>query len=119
MAQTSLDQLNFDYAYSGDTDLRPLRAFDDGKFTYFQFADIKRTPAIFSVDKDGNEALINYSHQGRYIVVESLARQFTFRDGDSHTCIFNQAFPHLNYDDLAPRHVEAPEQTKPLKDLNS
>lgn len=108
-----IETLNFDYAYAGEEGLRPIRAFDDGKFTYFQFPEHARTPAIFSVDEDGNEALINYSHEGPYIVVESLQKQFTFRDGTLSTCIFNRAYPEISYDAMSPQLISIPPSAVP------
>ncbi|MGH1377108.1 MAG: P-type conjugative transfer protein VirB9 [Alphaproteobacteria bacterium] len=91
---------NFDYSYSGAKSLRPKRAFDDGIFTYFQFSKTGKTPAVFAVDPDGNESIVNYSMQGKYLVVESLGRQFTLRDGDTTTCIFNDSYPEIETDSL-------------------
>ncbi len=91
---------NFDYSYSGDRSLRPRRAFDDGIFTYFQFSKTGKTPAVFAVDAEGNESIVNYSMQGKYLVVESLGRQFTLRDGDITTCIFNDSYPDIEADPL-------------------
>ena len=84
---------NFDYSYSGDKRLRPKRAFDDGVFTYFQFEDFEVMPAIFAVDEKGNESLVNYNIQGDYLVVNRVGAQYTLRDGDTATCIFNDAYP--------------------------
>ena len=84
---------NFDYSYSGDKRLKPKRAFDDGVFTYFQFEDFEVMPAIFAVDENRNESLINYNIQGDYLVVSKVGAQFTLRDGDTATCIFNDAYP--------------------------
>ena len=84
---------NFDYSYAGDKNLRPKRVFDDGTFTYFDFKKPDVTPAVFSVDEQGNESLVNFNVEGSYIVVNSIGRQFTLRDGDSATCIFNDAYP--------------------------
>jgi len=89
---------NLKYSYSGSKSLRPVRAFDDGIFTYLQFSKTGKTPAVFSVDKDGNESIVNYSMRGKYLVVESLSRQFTLRDGDYVTCIFNDDFPVIGAD---------------------
>lgn len=84
---------NFDYSYAGSKRLRPKRAFDDGTFTYLQFKDFETMPAIFAVDENGNESLVNYNVQGKYLVVTSMGAQFTLRDGDTATCIFNDNFP--------------------------
>lgn len=84
---------NFDYSYAGDRGLRPKRVFDDGTFTYFEFSKPGVTPAIFSVDNEGNESLVNFNVEGSYIIVNSTGRQFTLRDGDTTTCIFNDGYP--------------------------
>lgn len=91
---------NLKYSYAGSRRLRPTRAFDDGAFTYLQFSKTGKTPAVFSVDEEGNEAIVNYSMRGKYLVVESLARQFTLRDGKSVTCIFNDDYPEIQSDTL-------------------
>jgi type IV secretion system protein VirB9 len=95
---------NFKYTYSGTTNLRPTQIFDNGKFTYFQFADINRTPAIFVVDDHGNESLVNFHKEGDYLVIHRLSRQFTLRDGEDVTCIFNEGFPKVDFasEPLAP-----------------
>lgn len=84
---------NFDYSYAGERSLRPKRAFDDGTFTYFEFDKPGVTPAIFSVDRDGNENLVNFNTEGSYVIVNSTGQQFTLRDGNAATCIFNDAYP--------------------------
>lgn len=98
------DSWNFDYSFSGSHTLHPVRTFDNGKFTYFQFADMETTPAIFVVDEQGEESLVNFTRQGKYIVVERLARQFSLRDGpDIVACIFNEGFPERSdQDPLSP-----------------
>jgi hypothetical protein len=50
-------------------------------------------PAVFAVDENGNERLVNFNVQGKYVVVSGLESQFTLRDGDTATCIFNETFP--------------------------
>lgn len=86
---------NFNYAITGSDLIAPLRIFDDGQFTYFQFknknADI---PAFFLVAKDGSESLINFRTRGDYIVVERVTSQFTLRHGTVDVvCVYNEASP--------------------------
>lgn len=101
-ASTTPEDFNFDYTYAGTERLRPLRAFDDGKFTYFSFPAVETTPAVFLVNPDGTEQIVNFQQKGQYLVVERIARQFTLRDGEAATCIFNMAFPTIQYDGAAP-----------------
>jgi len=94
-AKRPVSDWNFNYAYAGDNSLRPERVFDDGTFTYFQFREQSVLPAVFAVDRDGNESLVNFTMQGAYLVVNSTGRQFTLRDGDTATCIFNESYPEV------------------------
>ena len=41
----------------------PISVFDDGKATYFQFDADTDYPAIFAVDDDGKEAVVDISYQ--------------------------------------------------------
>jgi type IV secretion system protein VirB9 len=82
---------NFDYRLKGDRDIMPTFVFDDGVFTYFQFADKrnKALPAIFLADQDGNESVVNYRIEGEYMVVERIGETYTLRGGESVVCVKN------------------------------
>lgn len=88
-SNSSLPDWNFEYQFSGDKIQVPKRVFDDGEFTYFEFAKITDVPAIFLVGKHQKESLVNYTIEGRYVVVHRVGRQFTLRNGDIITCILN------------------------------
>ena len=84
--------LNFDYSYKGEDNLAPSTVFDNGEFTFFKFSNQTNLPAIFEVDQDRNESVVNYHLENGYVVVESLGRQFTLRHGDEEACVFNDNF---------------------------
>ena len=84
--------LNFDYSFKGETDLSPSTVFDNGEFTYFKFRDMSDLPAVFEVDRERNESVVNYHLKDGYMIVESIGRQFTLRHGEDEACIFNEAF---------------------------
>lgn len=85
------DKLNWKYSYTGDANLAPESTFDNGQFTFFKFKDggADRLPSVFIVDKHRNETLVNYHMQGGYLVVNSVAKQFTLRDGETVTTVYN------------------------------
>jgi len=85
------EKINWKYSFTGDKTIAPVEAFDNGQFTYFQFRKdgMSRLPAIFIVDKNRNETLVNYHMQGKYLVVNSIAKQFTLRDGDYVASVYN------------------------------
>ncbi len=85
---------HFNYTLTGPENIAPMRIFDDGEFTYFQFRDKNaEIPAIFVVDSRGSESLINYRVLGDYIVVEQVSSQFTLRYGDDVVCVYNESRP--------------------------
>lgn len=83
--------LNWKYSFTGDRSLAPEAAFDNGQFTYFKFKNngMHHLPAIFIVNKNQHETLINFHMQGDYLIVNSVAKQFSFRNGDEVTSIYN------------------------------
>ncbi|MCH2546978.1 MAG: P-type conjugative transfer protein VirB9 [Alphaproteobacteria bacterium] len=85
------EKYNFDYALTGAEEISPIRIFDDGEFTYFEFRDKNaEVPAFFLVHGDGSESIINFRARGNYIIVERVAAQFTLRHGQDVVCIFNR-----------------------------
>lgn len=85
---------NTNYSISGSQRISPIRIFDDGEFTYFQFRDINADiPAFFKVDSEGRESIVNFRTVGDYIVVERVTSQFTLRHGIDVVCVFNERMP--------------------------
>lgn len=83
---------NFSYQYTGEPSIAPVKVFDNGEFTYFQFpAKSAEIPAIFTVDAAGFESLVNFRSAGHYIIVERLAAQFTLRSGPDIVCVYNSS----------------------------
>lgn len=89
--------VNIDYSFSGDATLKPSMVFDDGKKTFFKFNG--RVPAIFAVQSDFSETLRNFRKEGEYLIVDGVATQYTLRDGDRWTCIFNLRKPDFGTPD--------------------
>ncbi len=82
---------NRNYTYVGSSDVAPFEAWDDGRFTYFRFADNQAMPAIYAVDGHGNESLVNFTVAGNVTIVRSVGRQFRLRRGPDVACVFNES----------------------------
>jgi type IV secretion system protein VirB9 len=98
-------QHNTAYTYSGARENVPQRIFDDGRSTYFRWADSTATPAVFAVSADGSETLASFVSRGEYLVVDQVAPRFVLRKGESVTTLFNDAFaaPALDAQSPQPR----------------
>jgi type IV secretion system protein VirB9 len=86
---------NLDYTMSGDFDLAPVNAWDDGEFTYFKFPGNRDLPAIYLVDPDGQESIVNRHSTGAssdVIVVHRVAQRWVLRLGARALAIWNDAF---------------------------
>jgi len=83
--------LNFDFSLAGTSDnIMPIKVYDDGKETFFQFAnDNLIVPSINLADLNGGEQPLNYIIRDGFVVVPVVGRQFTLRLADSLICIYN------------------------------
>lgn len=83
---------NDNYAFVGSKMLAPIKAVDNGTFTIFEFPKNCVIPAIFGVDASQNESLLNYHVQGNYVFIQGIRHQYTFRNGNEVTTVYNNSF---------------------------
>jgi len=89
------DRPNLSYSMSGDFDLAPVNAWDDREFTYFKFPGQRDIPAIYMVDADGNESIVNRHSAGagnEIVVVHKVAARWVLRLGTRALAVWNDAF---------------------------
>lgn len=94
---------NSRYTYQGAKALVPGRVFDDGQFTYFEFAKDADYPAIYFVGPDRKESLVNFSVRQGFIVVDKLSAGFVLRRGALEAKIFNDGFRGPAVSAVSPR----------------
>jgi len=87
------DIINFNYTMAGDAkSIVPIKVFDDGKITYFQFPNNNLIIPEFSlVDIYGNETKLNYYIDGDYVAINTVGIQFALRNNKELLCIFNNS----------------------------
>jgi type IV secretion system protein VirB9 len=83
---------NYDYWYCGDASLKPVAAWDDGVQTTLVFGAHTELPAVFALNEDGSESLVNFGVQADGIVVQRVARRLIVRRGKLTGCIVDRAF---------------------------
>lgn len=98
---------NSDYGYKGSPVNKPVAVFDDGVKTWFRFEG--ETPAIYIVDAERNEALVNFRTEGPFVVVDKVGPQWTLRNGAESTCVFNRRLTNVHepngLEPYAPRRI--------------
>lgn len=89
---TDLSKYNFNYEFAGSPAIAPIKVFDDGVFTYMEFkTDNAEIPAIFAVNEQGYETLVNFRIVDEYVVIEQVAGQLTLRSGGDVVCVYNNS----------------------------
>jgi type IV secretion system protein VirB9 len=83
---------NIDYWYCGNPTLKPVAASDDGVHTRLTFAAHAEQPAIFVLNEDGLESLLNFSMDAGDVIVHRVARRLILRRGSLAGCIVNKGF---------------------------
>ncbi len=91
VGQFNPNDINWKYSFTGDRNLAPIEAYDNNKFTYLKFKDngMSRLPAVFVVGENRQESLVNYHMEGDYLVIHTVAKQFTLRNGNVVTSVYN------------------------------
>ena len=92
VAAQSARARNYDYWYCGSPSLKPTAAWDDGVRTTLVFGGHTELPAVFALNEDGSESLVNVDVQGGDVVVERVARRLIVRRGKLTGCIVDRAF---------------------------
>lgn len=88
----NLANINMAYSTRGGRGIPPVRVFDDGTATYFQFSEAADAAAIYVIGADGKEEMVNSQWRGQYMVVDQVARDFVLRIGRASVKVRNDAW---------------------------
>lgn len=94
---------NAAYSFAGARDNVPVRVFDDGKSTYFRWAEGTTTPAVYAVGGDKAETMIAFTSQGDWLVAPQIAPTFVLRRGNAVATLFNDAYQAPALDAASPK----------------
>jgi type IV secretion system protein VirB9 len=83
---------NTDYWFCGNRAVKPTSASDDGVQTRLTFGPRAEVPAIFVLNADDTESLLNFSMDGGDVVIHRVAPKFVIRRGKLTGCIVNKGF---------------------------
>lgn len=84
---------NLNYWVAGSDEISPTAARDDGRFIYLTFSSNRDMPAIYAVDQEGNEALINTNvTDGNTIVIQRMVPHLMLRKGKAVASVINKSF---------------------------
>lgn len=95
--------VNHAYSFKGSEKGLPMRVFDDGRSTYFKFAETTDLPAVFVLEEGDKEAVANVSQRDGFMVVDVVAKGFVLRRGTEVARISNDAFRSDDVGSALPR----------------
>ena len=78
---------NYNYGASDRTEITPVRVWDNGTFTYFQFARNAPVPAIFRYSNGRERSVNTQATEPGVIRVSGVNAQWVLRLGDQVVCI--------------------------------
>ena len=100
-------QLNYLYYGKGDKAIAPSAIWDDGRFTYIQYADNRDLPAVYKINPDGSEMLVNSHMEEDVIVVHETAPKLVIRLGQSVLGVENKGYKTGQYNRLKTNQPDA------------
>ena len=100
-------QLNYLYYGKGDKAIAPSAIWDDGRFTYIQYADNRDLPAVYKINPDGSEMLVNSHMEEDVIVVHETAPKLIIRLGESVLGVENKGYKTGQYNRLKTNQPDA------------
>jgi type IV secretion system protein VirB9 len=71
------------YKLSGTRSLRPSKISDDGRHTYIEWPRDRTLPAVYAIDSEGRESLVNGAMRDDLFVVDAVASKLIFRIDDN------------------------------------
>jgi type IV secretion system protein VirB9 len=83
---------NIDYWFCGAPSIMPVAASDDGVHTRLRFAAKAEQPAIFILNEDGSESLLNFSMDDGDVILHRVARRLILRRGALAGCVVNKGY---------------------------
>lgn len=86
---------NLNYTMSGDLDIAPVNAWDNNEATFMKFPGNRDVPAIYIVDADGNESIVNRNTIGdanETAVLHKVHPKWILRLGNRALTVWNEAY---------------------------
>ena len=68
---------------SGAQALRPSSISDDGRHTYIEWPRDRTLPAVYSINPEGRESLVNGAMRDDLFVIDAVASKLVFRIDDN------------------------------------
>jgi len=82
------EQKNIAYIASGNEEIKPALAFDNGSYTYFYFNEGADLPAVYRKTPNG-EKLTQRLTKDNWLIIPHVEKEWAFRLGEMVVCVKN------------------------------
>ncbi len=82
------EQKNIAYIASGNDEIKPALAFDNGSYTYFYFDEGADLPAVYRKTPNG-EKLTQRLTKDNWLIIPHVEQEWAFRLGEMVVCVKN------------------------------
>ena len=89
LAVADPERLNFAWASTGDAELIPEQAYDDGESVYLTWPEGTPIPAILVRNYEGEEGPVNFTVRGNTVVLDVVPGMIVLRSGDDSATLTN------------------------------
>ncbi len=78
------------YAFCGAKELKPVKVWDDAVRTTLVFGAHQAWPAVFAVEADGSESLVNFTATANGLLLHRVSAHWVLRRGARVACLWNR-----------------------------
>lgn len=90
---TTGGNLNYNYTMTGPDSVAPVKIFDNGRSTFFQFGNTGAAPRISVIGTDGQEFPLSQRSENGMVVVDAVAPKMNIRSGKDTVTVYNESKP--------------------------
>ena len=84
---------NYNYTMTGPEAVAPVKIYDNGKSTFFQFNNAAAKPQVFVIGANGTEYSLNPRSEGGMVVVDAVAPKMALKQGKDTVYVYNESKP--------------------------
>lgn len=88
---TTGGMLNYNYTMTGPDKIAPVKIFDNGKSTFFQFGNLGAAPQIAVIGSDGQEFPLSSRSENGMVVVDAVAPKLSIKSGNDTVTVYNES----------------------------
>jgi type IV secretion system protein VirB9 len=84
---------NYNYTMTGPDKIAPVKIYDNGRSTFFQFPNSSVNPQVSVIGANGAEYRLTPRSEGGMVVVDAVAPKMVLKQGSDTVYVYNESKP--------------------------